>query len=869
MYGSSVDQIVFGEGIVRDELSLRREGNHLVIMVGGPDSGDSITIEEGYVNSQHQIEEIVLSDGSTVSPQSLPILSSAEADELRGGYFADVIDGREGDDRLYGEGGDDTLEGGQGDDVLDGGAGNDTLNAGAGNDTVTAGAGNDVVAGGLGNDTLHGGTGNDQVSGGEGDDHLTVAYSGSNTLDGGAGDDVLTVETPTSSGRYSSYYKTANNARNTLIGGAGNDRLVGGLGAERYEFNRGDGQDTIRDRDVYGSSVDQIVFGEGIVRDELSLRREGNHLVIMIGGPDSGDSITIEEGYVNSQHQIEEIVLSDGSTVSPQSLPILSSAEADELRGGYFADVIDGREGDDRLYGEGGDDTLEGGQGDDVLDGGAGNDTLNAGAGNDTVTAGAGNDVVAGGLGNDTLHGGTGNDQVSGGEGDDHLTVAYSGSNTLDGGAGDDVLTVETPTSSGRYSSYYKTANNARNTLIGGAGNDRLVGGLGAERYEFNRGDGQDTIRDRDVYGSSVDQIVFGEGIVRDELSLRREGNHLVIMIGGPDSGDSITIEEGYVNSQHQIEEIVLSDGSTVSPQSLPILSSAEADELRGGYFADVIDGREGDDRLYGEGGDDTLEGGQGDDVLDGGAGNDTLNAGAGNDTVTAGAGNDVVAGGLGNDTLHGGTGNDQVSGGEGDDHLTVAYSGSNTLDGGAGDDVLTVETPTSSGRYSSYYKTANNARNTLIGGAGNDRLVGGLGAERYEFNRGDGQDTIRDRDVYGSSVDQIVFGEGIVRDELSLRREGNHLVIMIGGPDSGDSITIEEGYVNSQYQIEEIVLSDGSTVSPFDLPDYVEPVIETDLLVQAMSAFDAQENVANNAVIDSVTSSMSPNVVVSGRSPL
>ncbi|ABU74336.1 hypothetical protein VIBHAR_06445 [Vibrio campbellii ATCC BAA-1116] len=860
---------MFGEGIVRDELSLRREGNHLVIMVGGPDSGDSITIEEGYVNSQHQIEEIVLSDGSTVSPQSLPILSSAEADELRGGYFADVIDGREGDDRLYGEGGDDTLEGGQGDDVLDGGAGNDTLNAGAGNDTVTAGAGNDVVAGGLGNDTLHGGTGNDQVSGGEGDDHLTVAYSGSNTLDGGAGDDVLTVETPTSSGRYSSYYKTANNARNTLIGGAGNDRLVGGLGAERYEFNRGDGQDTIRDRDVYGSSVDQIVFGEGIVRDELSLRREGNHLVIMIGGPDSGDSITIEEGYVNSQHQIEEIVLSDGSTVSPQSLPILSSAEADELRGGYFADVIDGREGDDRLYGEGGDDTLEGGQGDDVLDGGAGNDTLNAGAGNDTVTAGAGNDVVAGGLGNDTLHGGTGNDQVSGGEGDDHLTVAYSGSNTLDGGAGDDVLTVETPTSSGRYSSYYKTANNARNTLIGGAGNDRLVGGLGAERYEFNRGDGQDTIRDRDVYGSSVDQIVFGEGIVRDELSLRREGNHLVIMIGGPDSGDSITIEEGYVNSQHQIEEIVLSDGSTVSPQSLPILSSAEADELRGGYFADVIDGREGDDRLYGEGGDDTLEGGQGDDVLDGGAGNDTLNAGAGNDTVTAGAGNDVVAGGLGNDTLHGGTGNDQVSGGEGDDHLTVAYSGSNTLDGGAGDDVLTVETPTSSGRYSSYYKTANNARNTLIGGAGNDRLVGGLGAERYEFNRGDGQDTIRDRDVYGSSVDQIVFGEGIVRDELSLRREGNHLVIMIGGPDSGDSITIEEGYVNSQYQIEEIVLSDGSTVSPFDLPDYVEPVIETDLLVQAMSAFDAQENVANNAVIDSVTSSMSPNVVVSGRSPL
>ncbi|QKU78936.1 hypothetical protein HPY08_08365 [Vibrio cholerae] len=866
VYGTSIDQIILGEGIAREELSLRRDGNHMVLLIGGPDSGDSITIEEGYVNSEYQIEEIVLSDGSTVSPQLLPVLSSTEADTLRGGYFTDVLDGREGDDILYGEGGDDTLDGGQGDDVLDGGAGNDRLNAGDGNDTVMAGAGNDMVEGGLGNDTLHGGDGNDRVSGGEGDDSLTVSHSGSNTLDGGAGDDVLTVETPRDSGRYNVSYQTANNANNTLIGGTGNDRLVGGIGAERYEFNRGDGHDTIRDRDVYGTSIDQIILGEGIAREELSLRRDGNHMVLLIGGPDSGDSITIEEGYVNSEYQIEEIVLSDGSTVSPQLLPVLSSTEADTLRGGYFTDVLDGREGDDILYGEGGDDTLDGGQGDDVLDGGAGNDRLNAGDGNDTVMAGAGNDMVEGGLGNDTLHGGDGNDRVSGGEGDDSLTVSYSGSNTLDGGAGDDVLTVETPRDSGRYNVSYQTANNANNTLIGGTGNDRLVGGIGAERYEFNRGDGHDTIRDRDVYGTSIDQIILGEGIAREELSLRRDGNHMVLLIGGPDSGDSITIEEGYVNSEYQIEEIVLSDGSTVSPQLLPVLSSTEADTLRGGYFTDVLDGREGDDILYGEGGDDTLDGGQGDDVLDGGAGNDRLNAGDGNDTVMAGAGNDVVEGGLGNDTLHGGDGNDRVSGGEGDDSLTVSYSGSNTLDGGAGDDVLTVETPRDSGRYNVSYQTANNANNTLIGGTGNDRLVGGIGAERYEFNRGDGHDTIRDRDVYGTSIDQIILGEGIAREELSLRRDGNHMVLLIGGPDSGDSITIEEGYVNSEYQIEEVVLGEGSKVSPFDLPDYVEPVINTDLLVQAMGAFDTRESVTNNAVIDSVTSSFSPSLVVSGQ---
>ncbi|QJY38021.1 hypothetical protein HOO69_15655 (plasmid) [Vibrio europaeus] len=145
----------------------------------------------------------------------------------------------------------------------------------------------------------------------------------------------------------------------------------------------------------------------------------------------------------------------------------------------------------------------------------------------------------------------------------------------------------------------------------------------------------------------------------------------------------------------------------------------------------------------------------------------------------------------------------------------------------------------------------------TLHGGTGNDRLVGGLGAERYEFSRGDGHDTIRDRDVYGTSVDQIVLGEG------------NHMVLLIGGAESGDSITIENAYTASHFRIEEVVLSDGSKVSPLALPDYVDPVIETNLLVQAMSAFDTQESVANNAVIDGVTSSLSPNVVVSGQSQL
>ena len=236
-------------------------------------------------------------------------------------------------------------------------------------------------------------------------------------------------------------------------------------------------------------------------------------------------------------------------------------------------------------------------------------------------------------------------------------------------------------------------------------------------------------------------------------------------------------------------------------------------------------------------------------------------------DTLSGSGFNEELRGLAGDDTLHGLDGNDQLFGGEGNDALTVNGRGSNTLDGDSGDDTLKIN------RSTDYYynrDVARNATNTLTGGVGNDRLEGSVGAETYVFNVGDGADVINDYDYNTfNKTDRIQFGEGITKDTLSIRREGNHLVIMIGGIDSGDSITIENAYTDKRYRIEEVVLSEGSKISPFDLPDYVEPVINTDLLVQAMGAFDTRESVANNAVIDSVASPFSPNLVVSRQSQL
>ncbi|MDC5869323.1 hypothetical protein OPW39_10825 [Vibrio europaeus] len=788
---NKTDRIVLGEGIHLEELSLRRDGNHMVLVIGGLESGDSITIENAYTDKRYRIEEIKLADGSSVAPYSLPLIATAGDDVVQGSGYAETLDLQAGNDTFHAEGGDDRVQ------------------AGLGNDVVHAGSGNDEVHGGLGDDTLHGQDGNDQLFGDQGNDTLTVSGRGSNTLDGGEGDDTLTVSNNTD---YRYQRDVLSHARNTLAGGKGNDRLVGHAGAETYLFNRGDGQDTIRDYDhrINSSSdgwnkTDRIVLGEGIRLEELSLRRDGNHMVLVVGGLESGDSITIENAYTDKRYRIEEIELADGSRVAPYSLPLFATAGDDVVQGSGYAEKVELQAGDD------------------------------------VVHAGSGNDEVHGGLGDDTLHGQDGNDQLFGDQGNDTLTVSGRGSNSLDGGEGDDTLTVSNNTD---YRYQRDVLSHARNTLAGGKGNDRLEGHAGAETYLFNRGDGQDTIRDYDhrINSSSdgwnkTDRIVLGEGIRLEELSLRRDGNHMVLVIGGLESGDSITIENAYTDKRYRIEEIELADGSRVAPYSLPLFATAGDDVVQGSGYAEKVELQAGDD------------------------------------VVHAGSGNDEVYGGLGDDTLHGQDGNDQLFGDQGNDTLTVSGRGSNSLDGGEGDDTLTVSNNTD---YRYQRDVLSHARNTLAGGKGNDRLEGHAGAETYLFNRGDGQDTIRDYDhrINSSSdgwnkTDRIVLGEGIRLEELSLRRDGNHMVLVIGGLESGDSITIENAYTDKRYRIEEVVLSEGSKVSPFDLPDYVEPVIETDLLVQAMSAFDAQESVANNAVIDSVASSLSPNVVVSGQSSL
>jgi Ca2+-binding RTX toxin-like protein len=393
-----------------------------------------------------------------------------------------------------------------------GNAGNDIIIGGSGNDSLYGQAGNDYLSGGGGNDVIYGGDGNDALIGGDGND----------TLYGNAGDDILN-------------------------GGAGNDVLYGGSGYneswrgtavsngnDTYLFGRGSGQDEIYDCDKIAGNQDIIRLDADITPDDVSLRRNGNDLVLSIN--DTPAVLTVKNWFLEPDYyKIEYIQFADGTVwdVPVIKQHVLQGTAGDDVLLGYdTADTFNGKEGNDTLYGYAGDDTLDGGTGNDQLYGGAGNDT-----------------------------------------------------------------------------------------------------------YLFGRGSGQDTIIDEDFTEGNLDAIVLASDITPDDVSLRHNGNDLVLSI--KDTPDVLTVKDWFYkySDKYQVERIQFADGTVWDVPAIKqqVLQGTSGNDVLLGYdTADTFNGKEGNDTLYGYAGDDTLDGGAGNDQLYGGAGNDTylFGRGSGRDEI-------------------------------------------------------------------------------------------------------------------------------------------------------------------------------------------------------------------------------------------
>ena len=831
------DTIKFGEGISFSDITFSRKDNNLIMTLFN-DITQGVIIQNFFSSSYYQVEKLEFADGTTVplTERGFEFIQNDGADNVSGTNYDDTIYGKGGNDTIYGYSGNDTLIGGKGNDRLEGSYGDDTYiwNLGDGfdtiyddnrgntdNDTIKFGEGisfedllferdgnsliihvnNDRTQGisiqdyysstyykveklefadgtivetstiavttdrsdALAAQNITGTDNNDTLTGGNFDDTLS-GNSGDDVVDGGAGNDTI-------------YGDSGND---TLIGGKGNDRLEGSYGDDTYIWNLGDGFDTIYDDNRGNTDNDTIKFGEGISFEDLSFERDGNSLIIHVNN-DRTQGIKIQDYYSSTYYKVEKLEFADGTIVETSTIAVTTD-RSDALA----AQDITGTDN---------------------------NDTLTGGNFGDMLTGNDGNDVINGGAGNDTLKGNSGND-----------------------------------------------------TLIGGKGNDRLEGSYGDDTYIWNLGDGFDTIYDYNGGNTDNDTIKFGEGISFEDLSFERDGNSLIIYVNN-DKTQGIKIQD-YYSSYSQVEKLKFADGTIVETSTVAVTID-RSDALA----AQNITGTDNNDILIGGNFGDTLTGNDGDDVIDGGAGNDTLKGNSGNDTLIGGKGNDRLEGSYGDDTYiwnlgdgfdtiydynGGNTDNDTIKFGEGisfedllferdgndlviyvnndkTQGITIQnyYSGysqveklefadgtivetssvsivepeepsenaGQTISGTSDDDILI-------GSDGDDTINAEDGYNDITGGKGNDIISAGYDRDTFYYNLGDGYDKITDL----GGRDQIIFGDGISKENISFYRKNDNLIISIND-DFSQGIEIIDFFRNNDNRIENIKFADNSTL--------------------------------------------------------
>ena len=789
------DQIIFGEGISKDDLTLRRNGNDLWLIIND-DLTQGMKLVNFFASDDNKIETLKFSDNSSINLATAGLtLDQWDTD--------DNITGTSYDDIIYGNDGKDTLSGGSGKDILIGGHGNDTLYGGAGNDTYrwNSGDGFDTIEDNSGQNSVEFGDGidfddltftkigenlyitiNDNPTEGlnlskffnsdgyknftlkfkngtqhilnengltfsQGDTFDTIngtnfndviyANDGNDTVNALAGNDTVY-------GGKGNDVIDAGNGNDTLTGGEGNDSLTGGAGDDTYIYNLGDGFDTISDAD----GTDKIVLGTGITANMLSFSREGNDLRIIISN-DKLQGFLLKNQFAAGTSKIESIEFSDNSTLSL-------------INKGF---------------------TFNQNNIDETISGTDFNDTINAADGNDTVNAGEGDDTITGGLGNDNLNGGNGDDT-----------------------------------------------------------------------YIYNIGDGFDTITET----SGADKIILGSGIASENLRFIREGNNLRILINNNVDQGFLLVNQ-FAGADTRIEQLQFADNSVLDL----VNDSLTFEQYDGG---ETINGTDNDDTIYGKGGNDTINAGDGDDTIIGGTGDDTLSGGYGRDTYiyNLGDGADIINEARGNDKIKFGTGITQ-------DDLTFVQEGNNLR-------ILIGNDPYQNILINNFYSNVNNqietlqfadgssfnlstqgltlqqtnaddtvngtsyndviygngghdtinageGNDTIIGGVGNDTLNGGTGNDTYQYNLGDGFDTISET----GGTDKIVFDEGITQNDLSFEQIGNNLKISING-DEIKGLQINNHFSSSANQVESIEFADGTTLD----------LTNADQLIQAMNSFGA-----------------------------
>ncbi|WP_238536987.1 calcium-binding protein, partial [Caulobacter sp. AP07] len=724
--------------------------------------------------------------------------------DVLGGAGNDKIVGGKLDDWLFGEDGDDVLFAG---DVVGAGVvseaqlaqANATFTVDAVAVTAVDGGNGDLLDGGAGNDRLYGGKGSDWLKGGDGVDAL-YGGAGGDILEGGAGDDqgaagVAAVLGGAGSDQYVFGYGDGNDviwdeADPAGVAGSTGDSLfnrISQLNAGSLTRNWAGGGSYEVDGSVKGGE-DAIVFGVGVTMQNLIMKRSGTtqapgqDLIIQLTVADptgvlvnghvrqvaTGDSLTIKDWF-ESTRKVEWLRFANGDDIRIGDITsyIVGVAGASVILGTNGADWIVGTDGADKIYGLNGDDFGFGGLGNDLVSGDGNNDLVSGGAGDDVAIGGAGNDTVFGDGGNDRVTGGLGDDIVAGGKGDD-VIIAGAGNDVIRYARGDgaDVLIDDLVDNwdlvwqNGEYVNGYVlnangTVSKTINVVVGAV--TYFDGSKWIDGFNYDYDDATKTLKrhkgalngviSTSVGAQKTDTLEFAVGVDIQDLMLRRVGNDLEVVVsdvnttsGFAGASDKITIKDWWSASTgaeiRPIEKFNFVATGTASMSSYAIAGGATdgADNLVGGSVWDW------------------MTGGGGDDILDGGGGNDILSGGEGADKLLGGSAADVLYGGAGDDILDGSTGADQMFGGSGIDIASYqsnggsqlrAYLGAMFANGGNSIGDIYTDIEGIEGSQGGDRLGGNAGDNILRGAGGGDKLWGGAGDDTYEYNRGDGIDSI------------------------------------------------------------------------------------------------------------------------------
>jgi Ca2+-binding RTX toxin-like protein len=628
-----------------------------------------------------------------------------------------------------------------------------------------------------------------------------ILYNTSNQIvaDGAEGGDSIVIDNAI----LTTAILQGNGGDDQLTGGGGNDILDGGDGDD--DLNGGAGDDIIRG----GSGNDFLTGGLG-----------GDML-------DGGDGFDIVS-YANTPLTVGVTILLDangnqlngtagealGDTIKNVEY-IIGTQYRDFIEGDNRNNVLEGGAGDDLLFGFGGDDVIQGGAGADLLDGGDGNDWTSyiestAGVNVDLETQrGTGGDAegdilrnlenVKGSIYDDRLTGNSANNYLDGSGGDDTF-YGSAGSDTIDGGSDIDTLrysrlpqavTVnlkDGTTNKGDTiilaAANLSTIENLEGTLFddilgGDIGDNLLVGLAGNDRISGDDGN------DRIIGGKGADTLDGGTGIDWAEYSGSSAGVTVNLLTGigtgGDAEGDRLSTIENLRGSKHSDSLTGNAGANDIAPGLSALPGDAET--------FDRVDGGAGQDRLFIDySSEDTGTG------MDGGYFLGSTNAGFFlRRTIDNLKDLDAVAfANIEQLNVIGTIKADIIYGGSGDDVL-LAGAGNDTIYGGRGS-------------------------NTILAGDGNDFVI-----DQSDINRSLGNSLGQPADSF------IVLDGGRGIDTLSIN---------LSGKQRDRDLAIRNFSLISTNPLQEnlnqrISLSDGSTISGFEIFKDITTGIGDDTLIQ------------------------------------